>query len=158
MRRIFADELYRHAQEDSSIYLVTADLGYKVWDQWRDTLPLQFLNTGASEQSALDICIGLAMAGKKPYFYSITPFLIFRPFESIRNYINHEKWNVKLIGSGRDNDYKHDGWSHNATDVRKFMDQFENIHQSYPETKEEIPSLVDVLVQSSDPWFISLKK
>jgi transketolase len=44
--------------------------------------------------------------------YSITPFVLYRPFEWIRNYLDHEKIPVKLVGGGRDKDYGYLGFSH----------------------------------------------
>ena len=39
----------------------------------------------------------------------------------IRNYVNYEKIPVKLIGSGRDRDYEHDGISHWSDDAYKLF-------------------------------------
>lgn len=60
--------------------------------------------------------IGLAYSGYTPLCYSITPFLLYRPFEMLRNYVNHELVPIKLIGSGRDKDYSHDGFTHWSED------------------------------------------
>ena len=56
--------------------------------------------------------IGMAMEGKIPICYSMTPFVLYRPFELIRTYIDHENITVKLIGAGRDKDYDWLGFSH----------------------------------------------
>lgn len=56
--------------------------------------------------------VGLAHQGYIPVCYSITPFLLYRPFEFIRNYLSHEQAPVKLVGSGRGKDYSHDGFTH----------------------------------------------
>jgi len=100
----------------------------------------------------------LHQSGKTPFFYSITPFLIYRCFETIRTYINHERINVKLVGSGRNDDYKHDGFSHDATDVESFLDQFGNINQYHPDTKEGIPGVLEEMLKSPNPGFISLRR
>lgn len=154
----FAYELHKQMTLNDKVWLLVGDLGYKVFDQIREDYPKRFVNTGAAEQSLLDITVGLAQDGKIPFVYSITPFLIYRPFETLRTYINHENTNVKLIGSGRDDDYKHDGFSHDATDVDLFLDNLPNIQQFYPETKEEIPLLIKDMVAHHGPQFLSLKR
>ena len=106
----------------------------------------------------MDIAVGLALEGKKPFVYSITPFLIYRPYETIRTYINHEKIPVRMIGSGRDKDYKHDGISHWSQDVRKILYPLTNIRQDYPINKEEIPKLVTSYVKDDVPTFLSLRR
>lgn len=158
MRNSFAKELLNHAIVDTNIYLLTGDLGYKVFDEFRHVLPDQFVNCGASEQAMMDMAVGLAYAGKIPVVYSITPFLLYRPYETIRTYINHEKLNVKLVGSGRDADYAHDGYSHDATDAVSVLKTLPNIHTMWPEKVEDIPSIVDVMFNDTRPVFISLKR
>lgn len=158
MRRTFADELLKQMKINDNIYLLTGDLGYKMWDEIRDTYPKRFINTGAAEQAMLDIACGLTLDGKIPFCYSITPFLIYRPLETIRTYINHEKLPVKLVGSGRDKDYEHDGISHYAHDVKGFLDLLPNIKQYWPESKSAIPQMLGEMLKDYGPSFISLKR
>ena len=83
MRKEFAKLLLEKMKQDSDIYLVTADVGYGLWDEIKDNFPKRFFNVGSSEMVALGACVGMAMEGKKPFFYSITPFALYRPFEKI---------------------------------------------------------------------------
>ena len=158
MRKTFAQELYKQMRDNDKIVLLTGDLGFGMWDMIRDDFPNRFYNVGASEQSLLDISVGLALNGKIPFAYSITPFLLYRGFETIRTYINHERLNVKLIGSGRDDDYKHDGFSHDASDIKPFLDQLPNIKTYYPINNEVIPNLVDAILKEDKPCFVSLRR
>lgn len=158
MRRIFVDELYKWMEKDKDIWVITCDLGYKLWDQIRKDFPERFINVGVAEQVGMGIAIGLALEGKKPFIYSATTFLLYRPFETIRNYINNEKIPVRLVGSGRDKDYLHDGYSHWADDAGQILACFGNIESLWPDTKEEISELVEAMVIKNRPWFISLRR
>jgi len=160
MRGWWGYELHGKMADDDRLYVVTGDLGFGLFDYIRRDFPDRFVNTGAAEQAMMGIGIGLAQEGKIPIVYSITTFLIYRPFELIRNYVNHENLPVKLAGSGRGAEtYAHDGFSHNATDIPQIITaSFPNIIQFYPDTKEEIPQLMDKFLYNDKPSFISLRK
>ena len=161
MRRTFADEIYKHMQSNKDIWIVVGDLGYKVWDQHFKDFPERCINAGAAEQAMMGIAVGLALEDKIPIVYSISTFLLYRPFETIRNYINHEKIPVKMIGSGRDKDYLHDGISHWSMDDKKLFGtkkMFENIQPGWPEYKEDIPLIVKMMLTHKKPYYINLKR
>lgn len=155
----FAHELHKHMRTDQDIWVVTGDLGYGMLDQIRQDYPNRFLNAGAAEQAMMGIAVGLAQEDKKPFVYSITPFLLYRPFETIRNYIHHEKAAVRLIGSGREMDYEHDGFSHWCFEDMVLMRSIlYNIEPRWPNTKEEIPGIVEQMVKQNRPWYINLRR
>src|SRR3990167_4925951 len=162
MRKEFANKLHFYMQRNKSIFLVVGDLGYSIWDKVREDFPDRFLNTGAAEQAAVDICIGLALEGKIPLWYSITTFAIYRPFEGLRTYINYESIPVKIIASGRGKDYLHDGISHWSEDAKYFLDGLPNIHQHWPDSNdwseagESLESLFPHIITSGKPEFVSL--
>lgn len=158
MRGYFAHAIYGLMAKNEKIWVITGDLGYGMWDRVREFYPERFINVGASEQAMTGIAVGLAQEGMVPIVYSITTFLLYRPFETIRNYINHEQVPVKLIGSGRDKDYKHDGFSHWAEEDKQIMKVFSNIIAKWPKTKEEIPALAEEMVNDPKPWYVNLTR
>lgn len=158
MRAIFSVETHKRMAENDKIWVLVNDLGYKMWDKVRADFPNRFINVGAAEQALMGIAVGLALEGKIPIVYSISTFLLYRPFETIRNYINYEKIPVKLIGGGRGKDYTEDGISHWAEEDKQIMKIFKNIKAKWPETVEEIPSLVDNMIKSDSPWYINLRR
>jgi len=127
MRKQFAEYLHYEMAQEERLYLLTGDLGYGLWDRIKIDYPDRFINTLSSEQLMLGAACGLAMEGKIPVVYSITPFVLYRPFEWIRNYLDHEQVPVKLVGGGRDKDYGYLGFSHWAEEDRDIMSNFKNI-------------------------------
>ena len=158
VRQTFFQELYKRMRQNVDIVALTGDLGFGGFDPIQKDLPSQFVNCGAAEQAMLGMACGLSLKGKIPVVYSITPFLIYRGFETLRTYIDHEKIKVILIGSGRDKDYAHDGFSHDATDIPRILSTLSNVVQCYPESKEEIPTILDEMISASAPSFLSLRR
>ena len=154
----FAGALFEEMKANRDIVLITCGLGYKMFDKIRDELPNQFLNVAAAEQAGVGIAVGMALKGKIPFCYSITNFILYRPFEWIRNYLDHENIPVKLVGSGRDYDYEHDGWTHQCPDAKQVLNCFPNLTQYWPETKEEVPAMLKEILSNNKPSFVSLKR
>jgi transketolase len=125
-------------KRDDRIWLLTADLGYKMWDQIFTDFPDRAVNVGASEQLLIGTAVGLAEDGKIPVAYSITPFLLYRPAEWIRNFIHRENVPVKLLGGGRDTDYLEDGYTHYAGDDGEFLNLFPGIKGFWPQDVKEL--------------------
>ncbi len=157
MRSKFFEILYKLMQENSDIYLLVGDLGYGGADKIRNEFPDRFINCGAAEFSMVGIATGLALAGKIPFCYTITPFY-YRAFEMIRTYINHESIPVCLVGSGRDQEYKHDGYSHNADDIHDIFSLLKNIKQYWPMKLDILPDILELIVKEKRPVFLSLSK
>lgn len=158
MRRTFFKELYNKMEQDQKVWALTGDLGFGGFDKISSEIPERFINCQAAEFSMMSAACGLALEGKVPIVYSIGTFLIYRPFEIIRTYVNYEKIPVKLICSGRDKDYSHDGISHWMDDIKIYLDTFGNIKQYWPNSKEEIPEIMDEMLNNNLPCFLSLKR
>lgn len=154
----FAAEIYEHMMKNKNVWLIVGDLGYKMFDHHFRDFPERTLNVGAAEQSMMGIAVGLALSGKIPFVYSITTFLLYRPFETIRTYIDYESIPVKLIGSGRNKDYFHDGISHWSEDDKLIMRNFKNIKSVWPKHKEEIPQIISEMIKDKIPWYVNLMR
>lgn len=158
MRKEFAQLLHAEMIINPDIFLITGDLGYGLWDRIRDDYPERFYNVGSSEMAMMGTAIGLAMEGKIPYVYSITPFAIYRPFEMIRNYLNHENIPVNIIGGGRDKDYGYLGFSHWSHDDKEIMGVFHNIVSSWPEDDDGLLDDFKFSLTKKSPTYINLKR
>ena len=158
MRPFFVECIYKEMKKNKKIFVVVNDLGYGIWDKVRKDFPDRFISVGAAEQTLIGVAIGLALSNKIPIVYSITTFLLYRPFETIRNYLHHEKIPVKLICSVRVKDYIHDGISHWAEEDTEILKVLSNIKAHWPEDPKKIPQLVKRMIASDKPWYINLKR
>ena len=143
---------------DDSLFILLGDLGYGLFDDLREKFPDRCINFGASEQLMIGAAAGMAMSGKIPICYSITPFLLYRPFEFIRNYLQEEGLAVKLVGSGRDKDYKDAGYTHHSVEAESILNQLPNIEKFFPQDELQLTQQMNSFVYSKNPAFMSLRK
>jgi transketolase len=145
--------------EDGRIYLLTADIGFGVLDSLRTRFPDRVINVGSSESLMIGIALGFSYEGRIPLCYTITPFLIYRPFEMLRNYVNHEKTPIKLVGSGRDKDYSHDGITHWAEDDLQIIGaSFPNIQVNKPSRSEFTREYLRRILYSKSPEYLNIMR
>jgi transketolase len=156
MRKEFASFLHGEMSYNEKIVLLTGDLGYGLWDQIKIDYPDRFYNVMSSEQLMIGTAVGLAMEGFIPIVYSITPFVIYRPFELLRNYLDHENIPVKLVGGGRDKDYGYLGFSHWAEEDIKVLSTLENI-QLYKPSKPT-NTIYKEFLYNEKPSYLNLKR
>lgn len=154
MRQQFVKLLIEEMRKNEKIVVLTGDLGYGLFDSLKDEFPDRFVNVGSCEQLMIGAAVGMSYEGWIPICYSITPFLLYRPFEFIRNYLNHELANVKLVGGGRDKDYHNLGFSHQAEDDLDIMKTLKNIELYKP--TEITPEIVSEFLYNDKPSYINL--
>lgn len=154
MRRKFGKVINELAKKDKKIVLLVGDIGYGIFDDFRTENPNQFYNLGICEQSIISFASGLALEGYKPWVYTITPFLIERPFEQIKLDINQQRANVKLIGFA---DYPTLGPSHSELNDKKLMKLFNNIKSFFPRDSKETKNITMKISKIKGPCFMSLK-
>ena len=156
MRKQFAEFLHEEMSYNSSIVILTGDLGYGLWDRIKIDYPDRFHNVMSAEQLMVGAAVGLAMEGFIPIVYSITPFAIYRPFELLRNYLHHENIPVKIVGGGRDKDYGYLGFSHWAEEDIKILSTLENIKLYKP--KKPTKSIYQDFLYNCKPSYLNLKR
>lgn len=158
MRFTFANLLHEELGNNPEARFITADLGYGIFDRVRADYQSTTYNVGAAEQLMLGAAIGMAQEGLTPICYSMSSFVLYRPFEFIRNYLNYEGTNVKLVGSGRDKDYDHDGISHWAHDDDAVLASVPNVKIYKPENIEELKKIFPEFVRTPGPAYLNLKR
>lgn len=113
MRKPFLEKLTELARKDERVIFIIGDVGFRYIEDFRERFPNQFINVGACEQTMMGVAAGMARAGWKPYVYTMINFIVFRPYEQVRNDICYGNANVKLFGVKGSEAYKFLGMSHN---------------------------------------------
>lgn len=133
MRRAFGKTIVKLAEKDEKIILISGDVEQEM-DEYKKKFPRRYINAGLCEQTMISMAAGMAAEGLRPYVYSITPFLIERPFEQIKIDIDVQNLPVTLIGNS---DYPSHGPTHRPLNAQKLVSMFKNIMGYFPRSQFE---------------------
>jgi len=158
MRTAFINTLLNLAEDDHSIFMLTADLGYGLFDRFRDAYPTRFVDIGVAEANTIGIAAGLSLSGKNVYCYSIATFLMMRCFEQIRIDLCYQNLNVKLIGVGAGWSYGLEGMTHHAIEDVAIMRALPNMTVVAPGDPLEAMAAIKESAFYSSPMYIRFGK
>ena len=74
MRDAFNKKITELASKDSDVLLLTGDIGFQVFDEFREKFGERFMNIGVAESNMVGMSAGLSLIKKKPFIYTIIPF------------------------------------------------------------------------------------
>lgn len=159
MRNTFVKNLEKIAEQDERIVLLTADMGYKLFDNFAHKFPGRFFNVGIAEQNMVSVAAGLAHNGLKPFVYTIAPFLASKCVEQIRNDVAYHKCNVTLVGVGAGLSYGFDGASHFAVDDIAILRSIPNLNIICPGDPIETAAIMEYVGKHDcGPTYLRLGK
>jgi transketolase len=156
MRDTFADYVFEKAKLDNKIRLITADLGFGVFDNFASELPDQFINSGVTEQATVSMAAGLSEFSSKVFVYSIANFVTFRPLEQIRNDICYPKKNVCLVAVGAGYSYGALGYSHHLIEDLSIMTALPNLKIYSPSNPNEVKLCLQKIFEIEGPSYLRL--
>lgn len=154
MRRMFGRTIVELAERDPNIILLTGDVEQAMAD-YKTKFPGRFYNMGICEQTIIGVAAGMALEGLRPVVYSITPFLLERPFEQIKLDIDQQNVPVILIGYS---DYPTHGPTQRTLNAEGLAALFRNIQSYFPKDSAETRSAMIEAYERRGPAFISLKR
>ena len=155
MRTTFASELEK-IMEDRNTYLLTGDLGFSVFEKIKERFEEQYLNMGLSEQNMLGVAAGMALTGRQVFVYSIIPFIIYRPFEQLRNDICFQNLRVRLVGVGAGLSYSDAGFTHHAIEDYGILCSLPNITVLSPSDPIEVSVQMKLVHKLDGPSYMRL--
>jgi transketolase len=157
-RRVFIDTLIELAEKDDRIVLITPDVGFNYLEKFQQKFPQRFFNFGVTEQSTVAIAAGMALAGMRPFVYSMINFVLFRPAEMVRNSVVCHNAPVVLLGVKGSSSYKFLGFSHNLLHDKEDINFCDNIGLSWhiPTSNFGVATAVNGAYFSNKPAYIRL--
>lgn len=158
MRTAFVDALTELASRNKEVYLISADMGFSVFEEFQKKFPDRFLNLGISESNVAGVAAGLALTGNLVYIYSFASFITMRCFEQIRLDICYHKANVKIIGLGGGLTYALDGPTHHATEDIAIMRALPDMVVLCPADPVETKLAIEASSLRNGPCYIRIGK
>ena len=158
-RRAFIKTLCELAEKDKDIIFIIMDVGFNYAEDFQKLYPDRYFNFGVTEASSTIIAAAMALAGKKPYIYSMIPFVTFRVHEMVRNAICLHNANVKLLGVAGGPSYKMLGFSHNLLrddEEVDFLKKLPGMKTYVPKSPEETRDIILRTYQDPSPTYIRL--
>ncbi len=156
MRNAFIRALTEVAGDDERIVFLTADLGFKLFDDFARRFPGRFLNVGVAEATMASVASGLALEGKKPFIYSIVPFATLRCYEQIRVDICYHEADVTVVGVGGGYSYGLNGPTHHAIEDIAVMRALPKMTVICPGDPLETAAAVHALARHRGPAYLRL--
>ncbi len=157
MRTAFVKELEMLMKSEDT-YLLTGDLGFSVFENIRDNYKGRYLNMGVAEQNMLGVAAGMAITGRTVFVYSIIPFLIYRPFEQLRNDICYQNLPVRLVGVGAGFSYSDAGFTHHAIEDYGVLRSLPNLTILSPADPFEVREIMHHLNEIHSPVYMRLAR
>jgi transketolase len=156
MRNEFAKAVLEIATKENRVVFLTGDLGFNALEELRDTLGNRFINAGVAEQNMVSVAAGMAAEGFLPLVYSITPFVILRPYEQIRNDVCFHNLPVILVGNGGGYGYGIMGSSHHALQDIGIMRMLPNMKIIVPTFSTDLEQALGSAFVSKGPVYLRL--
>ena len=146
------------ASKNKKVALITADLGFGVFDEFQNKFPDQFINVGVAEQNMSTIACGMALEGYKVFTYSIANFPTLRCLEQIRNDICYHNADVTVISTGAGFSYGALGVSHFATEDIAILNSIPNLKLLIPADEIEAKKIFEDTQDIKCPKYLRLDK
>ncbi len=158
MRKAVANTLTKWADESRDFTVLTSDLGYSIFDDFRSSYPDKFFNMGIAENNMVGVGAGLALTGQKVFIYSIATFLAAKCFEQIRDDVCYHNAPVILIGTGAGFSYGQAGYTHYSNDDLAILRTIPDLTILSPSDPVELQLLLNEVIDYDSPVYIRIGK
>lgn len=156
MRKAFSEILMQQAATDPRLMFLTGDLGFGVFDAFKEKYGPRYVNVGVAEAQLMCAAAGLAKEGFRPIAYSIASFATGRAFEQIRISIAYPGLPVVVVGAGGGYVYANSGVTHHAAEDLALMSILPGFTVVNPGDPEEVRTLLPQLLQLDGPSYIRI--
>jgi transketolase len=129
-------------ETDPKTALVLADISTDYFTRQFQKYPYRVVNVGIMEQTMLSLAAGLALEGFHPIVHSITPFVVERPFEQIKDDFCYQGLGGTLISVGASYDYGKVGMTHHGSADIPILKILPRMQCCVPGTADEFETLL----------------
>lgn len=156
MRDAYINSIYKVTKKNKDVLCLVGDIGAFLLRHYIKDFPANYYNLGAAEANMVGVAAGLAMSGKIPFAYTITPFITSRVYEQIKIDVCYNNANVKLIGVGSGVSYGTMGSTHHSLEDLAIMRALPNMVVFSPADNLEVEEAVFAAMKHKGPVYIRL--
>lgn len=158
MRNAFADEITKLAEQHPELVILSADIGNRFFDKFKQQFPSRFYNCGIAESNMIGVAAGMALSGLRPLAYTIAPFITARCFEQIRVDVCYHRLAVIIVGMGSGFSYASLNATHHSLEDIGILRLLPNMKVVCPGDPIEVRLCLRDAFRQNDPVYIRLGK
>ena len=144
-------------KENSNIVVLGSD-SMHIGERILANAPKQYIEMGIAECNLVGAAAGMASTGIIPYVYAVSPFLVYRANEFIRDDVCLQNRNVKIIGYSAGMDYCTSGPTHHTTEDIAMLRVMPNMTILSPASVKEVTEMVKEAAKIEGPVYIRLNR
>lgn len=156
MRKQFAKTIEDVGDRDPNLVLVLGDIGVFAMRNFQQKHPERFYNIGILEGAMVSVAAGIAEQGFYPVVHTISPFMVERAYEQIKDDLCYQKLGASLITVGGAYDYVPDGPTHHNYHDFALMSVLPNMEVICPGTPAEFDALFKQTYANGHPTYIRI--
>jgi transketolase len=141
---------------DPRLAVILADISHGYFDEASSRHPGRVIKVGIMEQTAVSVAAGFALEGFIPVVHSITPFIVERPFEQIKDDFCYQRLGGNIISTGASYDYGTDGMTHYGTGDVAILRTLPGMEIVVPGTATEFDALFRAAYADGSPTYFRL--
>src|SRR5438874_11967133 len=139
MRQQMGQTVNELLERDERLVVVLAEISTQFFS--KTSSPERVINVGIMEQTMVSVAAGLASEGFIPVVHSITPFLVERPFEQIKDDFCYQQLGGNFISTGASYDYSTEGMTHHGSGDVQILRSLPGMQIVVPGTSREFDRL-----------------
>ena len=142
MRKSFSKICMDLMDKDERVIVILGDIGVFAFKDVMAKYPKRCINIGICEQSMVSMCAGLAMAGFIPIIHTISPFLVARAYEQIRDDFGFQDLKGTFVGVDVYTTSPNLGLTHSCPEDLSLMSFVPNMKTFEPKSADEFDRLL----------------
>src|SRR5436309_10112448 len=151
MRQQMGQTVNELLERDERLVVVLAEISTQFFSETSN--PERVINVGIMEQTMVSVAAGLALEGFIPVVHSITPFLVERPFEQIKDDFCYQRLGGNFISTGASYDYSIEGMTHHGPGDVQILRSLPGMQIAVPGTPGEFDHLFREAYANGSPTY-----
>lgn len=142
--------------QDQRLALLLASISSDLFEKLLRDYPERALNLGILEQTLIGVAAGMALESYIPIVHSITPFLVERPFEQLKDDFCYQQLGGNFISIGASYDYSTEGMTHHGPGDIQILRSLPGMQLIVPGTAAEFDTLFRQAYANGSPTYYRL--